>query len=64
MRTAMSEETLEGVRISRALRAAMGEKCPPGACQDCGGMTVVPDPDTGQWQTCPTCRGFGQGGSA
>ena len=59
-----SETTEEGIRISRALRAAMGEECPPGACQDCGGMTVVPDPETGAWQVCPTCKGSGQGGSA
>ncbi len=54
----------DGVRISRALRAVMGDQCPLGACRDCGGMTVVPDPETGAWKVCPTCRGVGQGGSA
>jgi hypothetical protein len=59
-----SESTDTGIQISRALRLAMGDVCPPGACQDCGGMTVVPDPETGAWKVCPTCLGIGQGGSA
>lgn len=59
-----AESTDAGIRISRALRTAMGEECPPGAGHDCGGMTVVPDVETGAWQVCPTCNGIGQGGSA
>jgi hypothetical protein len=60
----MPDETArqqQGIALSRALRRAIGEADEPGSCRDCGGVTVVPDPATGHWQDCPTCRGTGGG---
>ena len=50
------------VEIGRALRAAMDYPAQPGACQDCGGMGVVPamalsrERGRSLWKDCPTCR--------
>lgn len=60
----------EDVRIARLLRAALGHDCPPGSCQDCGGVGLVPSisatSEAGRslWRPCPTCHGDKRGGSA